>query len=489
MNPALESLCRLRERVASDRTNDLPAPRLAERLDVLGSEAFAAFKEQGIPTRRLEAWKGTNLARLEAMDFARVGRGADPSHEAISSPALNDRDDGDADLVFVDGLLLPAGTSRADLPEGVRVLSLGEAAIEDSRIPETYLGQLPDLKKESLAALQTALFEDVAIVHLAPRATATRPIRIRSISTAGGPATPTTSTTHTTSTTPTPPETSGRPSASFPRLLVVAERDSTATIVFESVSEGVAPGLTAFVAEYHLAAGARIETVQIQSEGAERIHVTSCYARLEDNARFDSHVFSLGDGLVRSELSITLDAPGAETRMRGFFLGRNRGHIDHFTTVDHAAEHCSSDQEYRGVLDDDSKGVFRGRVIIRPGAQQTSAHQSNPNLLLSDRASIDTKPQLEIYADDIRASHGATIGQLDPEALFFLRARGIDEAAARLLLTRGFARSIVEGITDDSVRLCVAARVEDALASLQPTDEPAAGPTRSQITLGEGSPR
>jgi len=254
------------------------------------------------------------------------------------------------------------------------------------------------------------------------------------------------------------------------------------------VSQGVAPGLTAFVAEYHLAAGAKIETVQIQSEGAERIHVTSSHARLEGDAHFDSHVFSLGDGLVRSELSVTLDAPGAETRMRGFFLGRNHAHLDHYTTVDHAAEHCSSDQEYRGVLDDDSKGVFRGRVIVRPGAQQTSARQSNPNLLLSDRATIDTKPQLEIYADDIRASHGATIGQLDPEALFFLRARGIGEAVARRVLTRGFAGSIVEGIADDDVRRFVAARVEDALASLHPANDPTASPTpRAPIAPGQGN--
>jgi Fe-S cluster assembly protein SufD len=261
------------------------------------------------------------------------------------------------------------------------------------------------------------------------------------------------------------------PSAAFPRLLVVAAQGSSATVVFESMSQGTAPGLTAFVAEYHLAAGARIETVQIQAEGAERIHFTSSHARLENDARFDSHVLSLGDGLVRSELSVTLDAPGAETRMRGFFLGRNEGHVDHFTRVDHAAEHCTSDQEYRGVLDGESKGVFRGLVVVRPGAQKTDARQSNPNLLLSDRAMIDTKPQLEIYADDVRASHGSTIGQLDAEALFFLRARGIGEAAARLVLTRGFAHSIVEGIAEDSVRESVAARVEDVLAALHPPGE------------------
>ena len=451
--------------MASERTRDLPAPRLAEHLDTLGSAGFTAFEEQGIPTRRLEEWKGTNLARLEAMDFVRARQ------NTVSSDLV----DSDADLVFVNGRLLEASASRAGLPTGVRVLSLAEAAIECSEIPGSYLGQLPDLKKESLAALQTALFEDAAIVHLEARIVATRPIRILSISTADEPI---------------EPETQSRSSASFPRLLVVAERESAATIVFESVSEGPAPGLTAFVAEYHLAAGARIEAVQIQAEAPERIHFTSSHARLEGDAHFDSHVFSLGDGLVRSELSVTLAAAGAETRMRGFFLGRDHGHIDHFTTVDHAAEHCSSDQEYRGVLDDDSKGVFRGRVIVRPGAQKTDARQSNPNLLLSDRASIDTKPQLEIYADDIRASHGATIGQLDADALFFLRARGIDEAVARLVLTRGFAHSIVEGITDDDARLFVTKRVENALASLHPETRVATSPDPGlEIPHEEGNQR
>ncbi len=445
MSAALESLNRLRERVASDETFGLPSSRLAERLEALASMGFAAFEEQGFPTRRLEEWKGTNLARLEAMDFSRIGPGSPPAEARSIDPS----DDllADTDLVFVDGRLLVASAARADLPEGVRVQSLAEAASEDPEIPETYLGRLPDLKKESLAALQTAFFEDAAIVHLDSGVRATRPIRIRSIATADGPT---------------------QASASFPRLLVVAGRDSAATIVFESESRGTAPGLTAFVAEYHLAAAARIETIQIQSEGAERVHVTSSHARLEGDAHFDSHVFSLGDGLVRSELKITLDAPGAETRMRGFFLGRNRGHVDHFTTVDHAVENCSSDQEYRGVLGDESKGVFRGRVIIRPDAQKSDARQSNANLLLSDRASIDTKPQLEIYADDVRANHGSTIGQLDTEALFFLRARGIDEAVARLVLTRGFAHAIVDGIADDAARHSVAELVDNALASLYP---------------------
>jgi Fe-S cluster assembly protein SufD len=471
VSAALDSLARLRAAGPRDRAADLPALPLAEHLNALHEEAYAAFQEQGIPTRRLESWKGTSLARLEAMDFVRVG----PSKSISQTDAARAED---VDLVFVDGCLVDAPVSRADLPLGVRVLSLAEAAIEDPETVQRYLGRLPDLKKESLAALQTAFFEDVAIVHLDSRASATRPIRIRSISTSSSSLDSASSNTSDATLDATSDATSreaASPNAAFPRLLVIAGDESQATIVFESVSEEGATGLTAFVAEYHLARGARVETVQLQAETGDRVHFTSTHAHLDRDAHFESHVLSLGDGLVRSELAVTLAEPGAQTKMSGFFLGRNQAHIDHFTTVDHAAEHCTSDEEYRGVLDDESKGVFRGLVIIRPGAQKSDARQSNPNLLLSNHASIDTKPQLEIYADDVRASHGSTIGQLDPDALFFLQARGIEESVARLVLTRGFAQAIVEGIDHEVVRAMVSAQIEEALESLHPADPRSTG--------------
>jgi Fe-S cluster assembly protein SufD len=442
MSPAVESLLALREKTDRDWSADFPETDLADRLTALGREALTLFKEQGVPTRQLETWKGTNFSRLESTPFARVGPGASSTN--ASATAIDDTGV-EPDLLFLDGQLQTASATCANLPEGVRVLSLIEAASEAPEILHS-LARLPDLKQEPLTALQTAFFEDAAILHLDARAEAGRPIRIRSVSTA---------------------DAESEPSADFPRLLVVAGRESRATLVFESTTAGVAPGLTAFVAEYHLDTGAQIETIQIQSESAERIHFTSAHARLEADAHFDSHVFSLGSGLVRSELVVAMHGTGAGTRMRAFFLGRDEGHVDHFTTVDHVAAQCTSDQEYRGVLSDRSKGVFRGRVIVQPGAQKTDARQSNPNLLLSDRATIDTKPQLEIYADDIRASHGSTIGQLDPDALFFLRARGIDESLARLVLTRAFAHSIVDGVADDAVREAVSTRVEKTLSLLE----------------------
>lgn len=433
MSGALESLVRLHRSESSGW------------IGALREEALASFEEQGVPTRRLEDWKSTNFAPLGAMQFTRVGPGQTCVEAASEGP----------ELVFVDGRFDAAASCVSDLPAGIRALSLAEVLDSEPELLKGYLNRLPDLKRQSLVALQTAFLEDGAVLVIDAGARTKEPLRTRFIST--GEATQSTESTDSTR----------MDSAAFPRLLVIAGEGSTTTLLQEHVSIGSAAGFTAFVAEFHLAASARIESVQIQAEGAERIHFTSTHARLERDAQFNSHVFTLGNGLLRSELAINLAEPGAETQLCGLFVGRDEGHVDHFTTVDHAAEHCTSDEEYRGVLGDRAKGVFRGRVIVRPGAQKTDARQSNPNLLLSDHASVDTKPQLEIYADDIRASHGSTIGQLDEDALFFLRARGIDVANARLLLTSAFAHGIVDRIADEKLRRMVGARVDTALASLE----------------------
>lgn len=424
MSTAIDSLMRLRQRFAGEGPDWLRTQR---------EEARLAFEAAGLPTRRLESWKSTNLAPLAALDFARI---------APTGATMLDS--------------MPDAKFGATLPQGVRVRSLADVLRSEPDRIAGRLGRLADPKKSALVALQTACLEDGVVIELAADARFEEPIRIRFHSS---------------------PDVYDRPSAAFPRVLVLAGENSEATIFEEFVSEKPARGFTNHVAELLLAAGAHVELVQIQAEPAPRIHFSSVHAELERGARFDSHIVSLADGLLRSELDVRLMAPGAETKMIGFFLGRGAGHVDHFTTVDHVAPHCTSAQEYRGVLGDRSKGVFRGRVIVRPGAQKTDARQSNPNLLLSDTASIDTRPQLEIYADDVRASHGSTIGQLDADALFFLRARGIAEAEARVLLTRAFATAVVDTIRDSGLRDDVARRVDEALFRLEPALESRPSPS------------
>ncbi len=441
MSAFVDAIARAREGL-SERALETPSATLSTRLVTLRNEGLAAFDEQGLPNRRDERWKGTNTAKLADLPLDCVGPGVDFEEAVLDEPSVAAFE---ADLLFVDGRIVRASAARDELPEGVRVLSLEEAATEIPELVAEKLGALVDSKTDALAALNAGLFEDVAVVSIASNTRPGRAIRILSLSTSAPEA----------------------PRASFARLLVVAGAGSETMVVLESATVGQAPGFASIVSEFHVAENAKLVSSEIQSGSAERVQVSQIYAALERDARFASNVLCLSQGLVRSEVEATMNAPGGRVGMNGLFLGRGDSHHDHFTTAEHAAPHCESDEEYRGILADSSAGVFRGRVLVRPDAQKTDARQSNPNLLLSEGASIDTKPQLEIYADDVKASHGSTIGQLDEEALFFLRARGIDEETARLVLTRGFAQTFVDSLSDESTRALVADRLDEALTALE----------------------
>ncbi|HIF94767.1 MAG: Fe-S cluster assembly protein SufD [Myxococcales bacterium] len=448
MSAPLESLLQLRLQLQPGEFSDSGA----SRIEALRRDGLASFKEQGLPTNRVENWKGTRLAPLAAMEFTRVGRSQHTSSRMLESVEALARE---PELVFIDGEFDARLSRLTDLPNGVRVSSLSDSIQNDPGSLDGILATLTDLKIQPLVALQTAFLSDGAFVSVDPSAQIDRPIRLLFISTDDNPAAASSD-----------DAASMSSSAAFPRLLVVAGKNSSLTLQLEHVSAGSASGFTNFVAEFLLAEGANVETLEIQAEADARIHFTSAHARLDRNAVFNSHVVTVGRGLVRSELEIKLAEPGAEAALCGLFMGLGHAHLDHFTTVDHAAERCTSDQEYRGVLADRSKGVFRGRVLVRPGAQKTDATQSNPNILLSDHATIDTKPQLEIYADDIRASHGSTIGQLDADALFFMQARGIDLEEAKSLLTGAFARGVIARIKDPALRESAMAFVEMSLAEI-----------------------
>jgi Fe-S cluster assembly protein SufD len=230
-------------------------------------------------------------------------------------------------------------------------------------------------------------------------------------------------------------------------LLITLEPGSRATLVLDHApSQGSGCGLTNLVGEIDVGANASLDLVVIQREGDESFHVSNLAARVGRDGRFTAHTVSVGGALVRNDLEVLLAEEGAECELRGLFLGSGSRLVDNHTAVDHAVPHCTSRELYKGVLSGRSKGVFRGRVVVRPDAQKTDATQSNPNLLLGDRAEIDTKPQLEIYADDVKCSHGATVGQLDEDALFYLRSRGIGQDDARELLVRAFANEIIEAL-------------------------------------------
>jgi Fe-S cluster assembly protein SufD len=253
------------------------------------------------------------------------------------------------------------------------------------------------------------------------------------------------------------------------RLLVVAGALSRATVVETFLGNGTAAGLTNAVGEVEIGDGASLDHVRVEAEGAASLHLGALDARLGRDARFASHEVSLGARWARAEIGAALVAPGAECFLNGFYLADGSRHVDHRTSIDHAVSHGASHQLYKGILGGTSRAVFHGRILVRPDAQKIDALQSNRNLLLSKEALVFTRPQLEIYANDVKCTHGATVGQLDAEALFYLRSRGIGSHEARRLLIRAFTGEVLERIPLAAVR----ERIEEEVASRLPAE---AGP-------------
>jgi Fe-S cluster assembly protein SufD len=388
-----------------------------------GREAFSA---QGLPHTRLEEWRYTSVAELAGIDWRlpreRAPAVARDALEALASPVF-----ACGLLVFADGRFLPElSTLRAPEVEVVSLAAARRAADPRSLLPR--LGTLVDEKLHPFAALAAALVDDGALIRLPAGARLPQPLHLVFLSLA-----------------------EDTPAAAQPRVFVDAGRGSSAVIVQDHVSLGAAPAFTNTVTELRLAPGARLEHVLLQRESDAAFHVSNTAALLERDARLATHAISLGGRLVRNELSVTLAGEGAEATLSGLFLGSGARLVDNHTWVDHAVPRTTSRELYKGVLAGRSRGVFRGRVVVRPGAQKTDARQSNPNLLLGDGAEIDSKPQLEIHADDVKCSHGSAIGRVDENALFYLRARGIDEPAARALLVRGFAAEVLGALPEPAL--------------------------------------
>jgi Fe-S cluster assembly protein SufD len=393
----------------------------------LRERAIGSLAELGLPHRKLEEWRYTSLAAVERQAWT-VGAAAELGEAEVAAIrnhlASLAMPEGDAiRAVFVDGKLCAALSSLPENDEEAAFHSLADASRGGqgaALLAEAY-GQLADPKLDAFTALNTAYAEDGALIEIAAKASAPRPIHLVFVARTPG-------------------------QLHCPRALVVLRSHARATIIQDHVAMGGGPQLSSAVTELVLEPGAGLDFVTVQRETSDCTSIANLQTRQERDSRLTTHTLCLGGALVRNELSALLADSGAEADLRGLFLGSGTGHVDNHTLVDHAVPHTASRELYKGVLGDASRGVFRGRVVVRPDAQKTDAQQSNPNLLLTDDAEIDTKPQLEIYADDVKCSHGSTIGQLDPDALFYLRARALSEPNARLLLTRGFANEICEAL-------------------------------------------
>ncbi len=397
--------------------------------------AFARYVEAGLPSPRDEAWRHTPVAPLTRGRFEPADAAARPDPELLASlpDAAGPR------LVLVNGRLSPELSRLEAVPAGVSATSLKQALAARPASLEPWLGRLAG---GAFAELNSALAGDTAVVLIAPGAVVDAPIRVEHV--AAGP--------------------SG--SAAYSRTLVVAGRGSESRIVEVFVSGAGSASLTNAVTEVVLEDGARVDRCKLQQEGKDALHVATLAVRIGRDARFYDHSLVLGAALSRDDIDVRFEGEGGECVLDGLFVVDGRRVADTHSRIDHARPHCSSRELYKGILDEQGRGVFSGLVIVRPGAQKTDAWQMNRNLLLSKEALVHSTPQLEILADDVKCKHGSTTGQLDPAALFYLRSRGIGEAEARGLLTWAFASEVLQKVQDRAVRAAVEARLQARLAGV-----------------------
>src|SRR5947209_6913345 len=415
-------------------------------LAALRREAMARFAERGFPTTRDEDWRYTNLGPLAATPFHAAGPGApgDLSAELVDRSAVGPS--AWPRLVFVDGRFAPEHSSRQRLPGGARLSSLAEAMTTDGDLVERHLARHARWDDNVFAALSTAFVQDGAFLHVPPETTIPAPIELLLLTTVPG-------------------------MLASPRILVVAGPYSRFTVVERYIGLTDEACFANAVTEIVVGPGASVDHYVLQEQGASTFRVATVHAALERDSMFSTCEATFGARLARTTLTVRFGGEGGRGVLTGLYVTSGRQHVDHHVTVDHAVPRCSSQQLYKGVLDGSARAVFNGRVIVRPDAQKTDATQTNKHLLLSDGVEVDSKPQLEIFADDVKCTHGAAEGQLAPEAIFYLRSRGLDETAARRLLTLGFVREVVERVTVEPIRRHLDRMLETRLGTRPATTE------------------
>ena len=395
-------------------------------LELVRGSAMDRFDQLGFPSVRDEEWKYTNLATLAKESFEPA-----TSSERLDAGDVNRFAFPEADgahLVVVNGFLseeLSVTTGLADV-----VATDLFSAVDDARynkIIRKYLARNAGYHNSGLTALNTAFIQSGVFVYIPKNVKLDKPLQITFI---GGTAN----------------------SATFPRVLVVAEEHSSATLIENFVAGNEGHYFTNATAEIVLKDGAHLEHYRLQRESKKAFHVSTTSAELGRASRYATTSINLGAQLSRHDISVVLDHEGAETSVDGLYMVDSDQHTDTHSVIDHKQPHCNSHQLYKGILDGNSRAVFNGKIFVREGAQKTDAIQTNKNLLLSEKARVDTKPQLEIYADDVKCAHGAAVGQIDPEELFYLETRGIGPELGRSLLPYGFAEEVIAKIKLESIR-------------------------------------
>ncbi|HEY6158446.1 MAG TPA: Fe-S cluster assembly protein SufD [Gemmatimonadales bacterium] len=394
--------------------------------------AIARFAELGFPTTKQEEWRFTSVASIADRRFVLAHAPRSPL------PALADIERSCVGVgprvVFVNGRHVPELSSGAALPAGVQATSLAAALKSDvsGELARAHLARHAPWHDSPFAALNTAFLADGAFVLVPAGVTLEQPLELLFLS-SGGPA-------------------GDGPTVSHPRSLIVIERGARAAVVETYAGLGDEVYWSNAVTEIVVGEAARAELYRVQREGPQGLQIATTHSRQERDSFLGLHVATLGAALARHDITTVLAGAGAELILNGLYLLRDAQHADHHTVIDHAQPHCASHEYFNGVLAGRAHGVFNGRIIVRPGAQRTDSKQTNNNLLLSTEARADSQPQLEIYADDVKCTHGSTVGPIDQTQLYYLRSRGLSLDAARSILTYGFGAEILDRMRHPAVR-------------------------------------
>lgn len=405
-----------------------------DRLSELRKAAIDRFRKLGFPTPKSEAWKYTNINKVLQRDYAvQLTRGETTlTKEQVETYLVPDLD---ADVaVLVNGRFVRRLSDLDDVPEGVLVTSLEEAARKYADILNRHFGRTAD-SNEVFTTLNTAFALDGLFIFVPEKRVLDRPIHVLNLIDTDDDL------------------------FIQPRNLFVFEEASQARVIDTGVSLGTGHTFTNSVTEVFVGPSAVIEMYSVQDSGPHASGVMNLDAHQAHDSVFSVHTVTLSGEVVRNNLNVVPDGSFCESHLYGLFLPVGDTHVDNHTLVDHVQPNCMSNELYKGVLDENGSGVFNGKVLVRPDAQKTNAFQENKAILLSDTSTMNAKPELEIYADDVKCSHGATTGQLDPEALFYLRSRGIPEREARGMLLHAFAKDVIDVVKIEPLRTLLDRRV------------------------------
>jgi len=398
-------------------------------LSDMRARAIARFAERGFPSTHQEAWRFTNVAPIAERAFSRPPERSGIAAQDLASSTLAGET---IRLVIVNGSAVPE-LSSVDIPQGLRLGGLKSALERDPAFAERHIGRYASIDADPFAALNTAFLSDGALIHVAQGKRIDRPIELVFVTAPHDGAGPAALVTH-------------------PRALIVLETGAQATVLEHYVTLADEVYWTNAVSEVTVADGAELEYVRVQRESRRAFQIAVTHARQGRDSSVRLHPFALGGALVRHDVQTVLDGPGAELVLNGFYLLRGRQHADHHTVIDHAKPHGTSHEFFNGIVGEQAHGVFSGRIIVRPGAQRTDSKQTNNNLLLSADARADSQPQLEIYADDVKCTHGSTVGPLDETGLYYLRSRGLSLETAAAMLTYGLAAEILDRVRHEELR-------------------------------------